>query len=245
MLNDPYIGFAERYDWMKGQNPGRELFFRKLFESHKVSKVLDCACGTGHDLILFHSFGCDVSGSDLSDAMLSQAFKNIAKLKIDIPVKKADYRDLEKHYDSHFDAVVCLSNALNEALGDTETIRALCSIKAVLRTGGILVFDQGQSDASMQNPPKFAPVVNTRNYSRMFVMDYVGNLMKVDIFDFTHTEDCLDFNHTRVQVQIRLKADWDRILGKAGFTKIEYFGDWSFNQYEKEKSKRLIAVVQN
>jgi hypothetical protein len=36
MLNDPYIGFAERYDWMKGQNPDRDLFFRKLFESHKA-----------------------------------------------------------------------------------------------------------------------------------------------------------------------------------------------------------------
>ena len=244
MLNDPYIGIAERYDWMKGQNPDRDLFFRKLFESHKVSKVLDCACGTGHDLILFHSFGCDVSGSDLSDAMLSQARKSITESKIDISVKKADYRDLEKHYDSQFDAVVCLSNAINEPLGDAETIRALCSMKTVLRTGGILVFDQGQSDASMRNPPKFAPVVNTRDFSRMFVMDYVGDVMKVDIFDFTHTEDRFDFNHAHVQVQIRLKADWDRILGKAGFTRIQYFGDWCFTQYDKEKSKRLIAVVQ-
>ena len=244
MLNDPYIGFAERYDWMKGQNPDRDLFFRKLFESHKVSKVLDCACGTGHDLILFNSFGCDVSGSDLSDSMLSRARNNIAEARIDIPLKIADYRDLEKHYDSHFDAVVCLSNAINETLGDAETIRALYSMKTALRTGGILVFDQGQTDASMRSPPKFVPVVNTRDCSRMFVMDYVGDVMKVDIFDFTHKEDCFDFYHTHVKVQIRLKADWDRILGKAGFTKIEYFGDWSFTQYDKGKSKRLIAVVQ-
>jgi len=243
LLKDPYIGFAKRYDWMKGQNPDRDLFFRKLFKTHNISKVLDCACGTGHDLILFHSFGCDVYGSDLSDAMLSQARKNISETKIDIPVQKADYRDLEKHYDSPFDAVVCLSNAINESIGDTEIIRALCSMKAVLRTGGILVIDQGQSDASMENPPRFAPIVNTRDCLRLFVMDYAGDVMKVDIFDFTHTESFFDFNHTHVQVQIRLKADWDRILDKAGFTRIEYFGDWSFTQYDKEKSKRLIAVA--
>jgi ubiquinone/menaquinone biosynthesis C-methylase UbiE len=244
MLKDPYIGFAKRYDWMKGQNPDRDLFFRKLFENHKVSEVLDCACGTGHDLILFHSFGCNVYGSDVSDSMLAQTRKNLTEAKIDIPVKKADYRDLEKYYDSHFDAVVCLSNAINEPLGDTETIRALCSMKAVLRTGGILVFDQGQSDASMENPPRFAPVVNTRDCSRLFAMNYAGDVMKVDIFDFTHTEDHINFNHTHVQIQIRLKADWDRILDKAKVTKVEYFGDWAFTQYDKEKSKRLIAVAQ-
>ena len=244
MEDDPYIGFAKRYDWMKAQNPDRNLFFCKLFESHKVSEVLDCACGTGHDLILFHSFGCNVHGSDVSDAMLSQAHKNIAEANIDIPVKKVDCRDLEKHYDCKFDAVVCLSNAINEPIGDTETLRALCSMKAVLRTGGILVFDQGQSDASMKNPPKFSPVVNNRDHSRLFVMDYANDVMKVDIFDFTHTEDCYDFNHTNVQIQLRLKADWDRILDQAGFKNITYFGDWAFTRYDKEKSKRLITVSQ-
>jgi ubiquinone/menaquinone biosynthesis C-methylase UbiE len=130
MEDDPYTGFAKRYDWMKGQSPDRDLFFRKLFENHKVSKVLDCACGTGHDLILFHSIGCNVYGSDVSGAMLSQAHKNIAEAKVDIPVKKVDYRDLKKHYDSIFDAVVCLSNSINEPLGDAETLRALCSMCA-------------------------------------------------------------------------------------------------------------------
>lgn len=245
MKDDPYIDFAKRYDWMKVQNPDRDLFFRKLFENHKVSKVLDCACGTGHDLILFHLFGYDVYGSDVSDAMLSQAHKNISEAKVNIPVKKVDYRDLEKHYDSNFDAILCLTSAINESLGDAETLRALSSMKAVLRTGGILVFDQGQSDASMKNPPKFSPIVNNRDYSRLFIMDYTDDVMKVDIFDFTHTDDYCDFNHACVQVQIRIKADWDRILDEAGFTRTEYFGDWAFTQYDKEKSKRLIVVAQN
>jgi ubiquinone/menaquinone biosynthesis C-methylase UbiE len=54
MAKDAYEGFAERYDWMKGRNPARDLFFQQIFEKHGVSKVLDCACGTGLDLIMFH-----------------------------------------------------------------------------------------------------------------------------------------------------------------------------------------------
>jgi ubiquinone/menaquinone biosynthesis C-methylase UbiE len=68
MSKDAYEGFAEWYDWMKEKNPAREQFFRKLFVKHNVSKVLDCACGTGQDLIMFHMMGFLVFGSDLSDS---------------------------------------------------------------------------------------------------------------------------------------------------------------------------------
>ena len=70
---DAYKGFAERYDWWhtgKG-NPAREEFYRKLFAEHDVTTVLDCACGTGWNVIMFHSLGFKAFGSDLSDAMLA------------------------------------------------------------------------------------------------------------------------------------------------------------------------------
>ena len=65
-----------------------------------------------------------------------------------IPVKKVDFRELEKNYTTQFDAVVCLSNAINEILEEAEVHKALQNVKAVLRSGGILVFDQDQSDAT-------------------------------------------------------------------------------------------------
>ena len=68
---DAYESFAERYDWMKQDNPARQESFRQLFAKHEVTKVLDCACGTGRDLVMFHALGLQAFGSDLSDAMLS------------------------------------------------------------------------------------------------------------------------------------------------------------------------------
>ena len=76
-ISDPYEDFADRYDWMNLQDPVRKEFFRQLFEKHSVSDVLDCACGTGTDLIMFHSLGREVVGSDLSNAMLRQAQKRL------------------------------------------------------------------------------------------------------------------------------------------------------------------------
>ena len=183
-MNDTYNGFAERYDWMKVENPAREHFFRNLFTTHGVRKVLDCACGTGHDLIMFKSLGCRVSGSDLSESMLTQARKNLAAAKLDIPLVQADFRHLRDWFDTEFDAVVCLTNSINEVLKDEETLQALCSMRSVLRSGGILVFDQGQTDASMKNPPAFAPVLNNRDFTRFFTIHYSGDIQTVNIFDF-------------------------------------------------------------
>jgi len=244
MTIDSYESFAERYDWMIQKNPVREEFFRRLFKSHNVSNVLDCACGTGIDLIMFHSFGLNVAGSDLSDAMLAQARKNLAAAGLEIPVKKVDFRGLAKNYAEQFDAVVCLSNSINEILEEAEVHRALQSMKAVLRLGGILVFDQGQSDATMKNPPRFDAVINNRDFSRLFVLEYSKNAMKVNIFDFVHTEERCDFYTASVNVAIRLKHDWERLLSEAGFTNVEYFGGFDFSVYDKELSRRLIVVAQ-
>lgn len=242
MNTDPYKNFAERYDWMAQKDPVREEFFRRLFEKYHVTDILDCACGTGLDLIMFHSIGCNVTGSDLSDAMLAQAKKNLAAAGIDVPLKKSDFRELERNHSARFDAVVCLTSAINEVLEDEEVQRALQSMKTMLRSGGILVFDQGMTDAMMKNPPKFDPVINDRDCSRLFVLEYTDKIMSVNIFDFLHTDQSCNFYTAKIDLAIRLKDDWDRLLAEVGFFKSDYFGGMDFSEYDKETSSRLIAV---
>lgn len=241
MTRDPYEGFAERYDWMKPDNPARQKFFSQLFARHKIGKVLDCACGTGPDLLMFRSMGVETFGSDLSDAMLSVARRNIGDANV--PIRKVDYRELPENYDKEFDAVVCLSNSINEPLEDAETLRALRSMRAVLRAGGILVFDQGQTDASMRNPPDFVPILNNRDFTRLFTMKYADDVQTVNIFDFIHTKGACDFRHSSVRIRIRLLDSWRQVLCDAGFMEVEFFGDWDSTLYDKNSSRRLIAVA--
>ncbi len=240
MTQDPYEGFAERYDWVKDEDPIRREFFEHLFAEHRVTKVLDCACGTGRDLLMFHSMGLEVFGSDLSDSMLAQARKNLGQ--VDVPLRKVDYGRLAENYDVEFDAVVCLTNSINEPLEDAETLRALRSMKSVLRRGGILVFDQGQTDASMREPPRFVPVVNNRDLTRFFVIDYAGDVQTVRIFDFVHTEEQSGFRQACVRIRVRLLDSWSQMLQVAGFSSFDFFGDWKRTPYSKETSRRLIGV---
>jgi glycine/sarcosine N-methyltransferase len=182
--------------------------------------------------------GFDVTGSDLSEAMLARARGNLEEAGITVPLYRIDFRELPARFDVRFDAVVCLSNSINELLDDAEVLRALRAMRAVLRPGGLVVIDQGQNDASMRDPPLYVPIVNEPDFTRLFVMEYRGDLMAVHVLDFLHSERAAGLDEAIVRLRIRLRADWRRLLRDAAFSRIEFYGRWSEATYE-----RLVAVA--
>ncbi|MCP4547475.1 MAG: class I SAM-dependent methyltransferase [bacterium] len=243
MPHDNYNGFAQRYDRMRRTDPQRESFFEKQFRLRNITSVLDCACGTGQDLLMLQRQGLAVCGSDLSPAMLEQARLNHIAAGIEIPLHEVDFTRLPEHFETGFDAVICLNNSINELLEDAATLSALRSMRSVLRDGGLLMIDQGQTDASMQDPPAFVPIVNNRDFSRLFTIEYAEQVQTVNIFDFTHTESEESFAHAAVRIRIRLQDSWAAILAEAGFTNVEFYGDWAGTSYCKTTSKRLILLA--
>ena len=73
MVEDAYGRLARRYNVFLRSSSERRTFFTRLFARCAVERVLDCACGTGDDLLFFSSLGVVVVGSDISRAMLDVA----------------------------------------------------------------------------------------------------------------------------------------------------------------------------
>ncbi|MCL1929065.1 MAG: class I SAM-dependent methyltransferase [Treponema sp.] len=240
MEADKYSNIAETYDYMLFENTERENFFVKIFDQYKVKSILDCACGTGKDLVFFNSLKYDITGSDISDSMLSMAQKRIEENGLNIPLFKADYQFLENTFTAKFDAIVCLSNAINDTETDVE--KALNSMKNVLNNQGIIIFDQGQTDISMQNPPCHSLEVNNKDFSRLFTMDYKMDIMTIKIFDLVHTDSLKDFRINEFKFKIRLYDDWIKILNKVNLHG-DYYGNWDSVSYDKQNSRRLIIVA--
>jgi len=237
---DKYSNIAETYDYMLSENTERENFFVKIFHQYRVESVLDCACGTGKDLIFFDSLKYDVTGSDISDSMLTMAQKKINENGLNIPLYKADYQFLENTFNTKFDAIVCLSNAINDTEADIE--KAFNSMKNVLNDQGIIIFDQGQADMTMQNPPCYSLEVNNKDFSRLFTMDYKMDIMTIKIFDFIHTDSLSDFRINEFKFKIRLYDDWIKILNKVNLHG-DYYGNWDLIPYNRQNSRRLIVVA--
>jgi ubiquinone/menaquinone biosynthesis C-methylase UbiE len=98
MAHDLYEDIAGRYGLACGpidpEDSAWTPFFRQLFTENHVQSVLDCACGTGRHLFLFHALGLEATGADASAAMLAQAGKNLALRDAEIPQHLVDYRRL-------------------------------------------------------------------------------------------------------------------------------------------------------
>ena len=85
-------------------------FYRRWFEEIGVNRVVDAACGTGHHAAMFHDWGLEVEGADLSPRMIDKAkaaFGEPAGLRWAVrgfgdPIPAA----------GSWDAVVCVGNSL-------------------------------------------------------------------------------------------------------------------------------------
>ena len=248
MSHDPYEGFAERYDLFYGEfgehDPAVVGFFRRLFEHHRVHSVLDCACGTGRDLVLFHSLGCQVVGSDISASMLAQAGRNLAGCGVDVPLRQVDYRELPQHFERRFDAIVCLSSSILHMPDEAEVLRAFRSMRQVLREGGILILTQGTTDKQWREKPRLILAVNTDDFSRVFVIDYLGQGARYNILDIFHGDEIRDFKLWSVDYShMLLKDDHERLLNASGFVTVDSYGTYQFDPYDAETSDRLIVVA--
>ncbi len=249
MSKDPYQGFADQYDLFHGNfgehKPVYRSFFQRLFVENKIHSVLDCACGTGHDLHLLYSLGCDVVGSDISEAMLTRARKNFKDLDIKIPLHKIDYRMLHKHIKRRFDAVVCLSSSILHMPDKKEVIKALLSMRRVLRDNGMLVLTQGTTDRQWKMKPRFILASSNNECTRLFVIDYSEPGARYNVVDIWHGKPKPDMKTWYVDYdQMLLKDDYVKLLQLAGFRKARFYGSYRFEPYSKKDSNMLIIVAQ-
>lgn len=112
-------------------------FFRKLFEQVGVKRVLDTACGPGHHAAMFHRWGLEVEGADLSEGMIQRAIAlhgqptglrwNIRAFQEPVPIA------------GYFDAAICIGNSLALA-GNQEIVKeAVAQMFRAIRPGGVVV----------------------------------------------------------------------------------------------------------
>jgi SAM-dependent methyltransferase len=97
--------------------------------------ALDVACGTGKSFLPLVRHGLDVTGCDISAAMLAEA----ARKAPDVPLFEADMRALPEL--GAFGLVTCFDDALNHLLDEDQLVAAFEGFARNLARDGLLLFD--------------------------------------------------------------------------------------------------------
>ncbi len=129
---------VERYDAMV--NWPRRLahetpFYKRLFRSSSGDRVLDVACGTGHHAALFHSWGLDVTGADLSAEMIETSrARHGENERLRWVVRSFDQ---PPEHAGTFDNVVCVGNSLAICADQIQVATVIAQMLAAVRPGGL------------------------------------------------------------------------------------------------------------
>jgi len=240
-LTDVYEALVDWPNRLANEGP----FYRELFQRAGVRRVLDAACGTGRHAAMFHSWGLEVEGADISRRMLDRARANFAQP----PGLRWTLRSFEEPVASAepLDAAVCVGNSLALAPAVATVERAVHELLAAVRPGGLVVlhvlnlWHLGDGPCVWQKSCRAALAQGEvlilkgvhrcggRGYVDLIVMDPAsGTRVHAESVPFLGLE----------------AAELEAAARRAGAAQVSLFGGYQQQPYDRQTSVDLIVVAQ-
>ncbi|UGY90739.1 methyltransferase domain-containing protein [Streptomyces gobiensis] len=239
---EEYIpSFVEKWDslidWEKrAESEGN--FFIDLLRKRGLKSVLDVATGTGFHSVRLLAAGFETVSADGSAEMLAMAFKNGMQHGDHIlRVVQADWRWLNRDVHGEYDAIVCLGNSFTHLFSERDRRKALAEFYAMLKHDGVLVLDQRNYDAILDE-----------GYTSKHTYYYCGE-------DVAVAPEYVDDGLCRMRYKFPdgsvyhlnmfpLRKDYTRrLMSEVGFQRIETYGDFQ-HTYRGEQPDFFIHIAE-
>ncbi len=221
-------------------------FYRRLFADHDVERVVDVACGTGHHAAMFHDWGLQVEGADMSPVMIDRARHMFGEP----PGLRWSVRGFEvpNPDETLADAGICVGNSLALAVDQSSAQRAVREMMRSVRPGGIIIIHllnlwslpDGPCVWQKCNPIEQAGAAAIvikgvhRSGSQGFVDLIVNSVSSPEIL-ISQSVPLLGLTADQI----------DQWAHEAGAKSVQFHGDYQRASYEQESSSDLIAVIES
>lgn len=141
-VNNLYNELAENYhlifdNWDAAILRQRDVLARPLPVPAIEKRVLDCACGIGTQAIGLAMIGFSVEGFDPSGASITRAQREATARGLKAEFRVDDMRSLSTAPINSYDVIIAMDNAIPHLQSDDDIKKALATMCARLRGGGI------------------------------------------------------------------------------------------------------------
>ncbi|MFW5886469.1 MAG: class I SAM-dependent methyltransferase [Bacteroidota bacterium] len=232
-------GFVEKWDdlidW-EARSKGEGKFFIDELKKRGKKRILDVATGTGYHSVTLAKAGFEVWSADGSTELLSKAFENGHKHNLILQTINTDWRWLNKDIHTKFDAVICLGNSFTHLFDENDRRKALAEFYSVLKHDGILILDQRNYDAILDN-----------GFSTKHTYYYAGKNVKAEPQNIDESLAVFRYEFPNNNVfflnMFPLRKEYTRSLMKqVGFQDIETYGDFQ-ETYKTENPDFYIHIA--
>jgi glycine/sarcosine N-methyltransferase len=249
---------AEYYDcvinWEK--RLAREMPLLEELARGAGRRVLVPACGTGGHVVALAARGFAVLGFDADADALSVARARIESQmqSIDAAAGEARVEQLTMEeagqLEPNHDAAYCLGNALPGLSAPGQLRAAFKGMAAALRPGGIFFTQNLNYDLRWQQKTRWFPVLSgeTKDEEVLLVKfaDYETDLINFHAMFLTRPKSGGKWESVvKTSQQIPLfQARLAKALTQAGFSKVQFWGDYRKSAFDPEKSSDLIILAE-
>ncbi|WP_412520920.1 class I SAM-dependent DNA methyltransferase [Staphylococcus simulans] len=233
-----YEGFSQYYDELTQDQPYDQWLHIIQQATSKRDSILDIGCGTGSLTAMLTDFN-SVTGMDLSNDMLAVA----AKKSHAVRWIEGDMTDFE--LGQNFDVITILCDSLNYITNQSDVIETFKHVYRHLNDEGTFIFD-------VHSVFKMNTLFANQNYidetEHIFLAweAVQGDLPNSVWHDMTFFELQDDGTYRRFNEEHFQKTyseqEYMGMLGEAGFTQIETFYDFDFENHD-DQSDRLFFIV--
>jgi ubiquinone/menaquinone biosynthesis C-methylase UbiE len=251
-MSDPYGAYAHFYDLDMG-GVDEDLFMIRQFAARSGSPILELACGTGRVLLSLAREGYDVTGVDISPAMLELAGQKVAVAglgaQVGLIAQDMRYLDLGKR----FNMVLIALSSFSHLLTMDEQLSTLERVYEHLNPGGLLLLDlfnpdlqrlldfRGQVilDKVMTDPASGRRVLKLRTETVDLAQQVIDVTYIVDeVNEQGHVQRAL-FSFS---MRYLFRHELELLLRYAGFQVEAIYGSYALDQFG-EDSENMVAVA--
>ncbi|MFW6171944.1 MAG: class I SAM-dependent methyltransferase [Planctomycetota bacterium] len=218
-------------------------FYGDLFAESDTQRVLDVACGTGRHAAMFHSWGLQVEGSDVSPQMIARAREKFGEPAGLRWVVRGFEEPIE--LDTPFDAVICVGNSLALA-GDMAAVeQAVRNMLTAVRHNGLVILHVVNLWRLDDGPCHWQKCkVATLEWGDVLIIKGVHRSGSTGYLDLIVTQ--LDapagmWNESLPFLGIEA-GELEQVARRAGASNVRFFGGYNDQSYDREKSVDLILV---
>lgn len=214
-----------------------EFFIQNLtnfLKPKKEERILDLACGAGRHSIFLNKLGFIVTGVDLSQNSINTALESRNdNLNFDVH----DMREVYKR--NEFNFVFNLFTSFGYFDSNDENIKMLKSVEETLKQDGVFVLDFFNANKVINNL-----VLEEKKEVDNIQFDLKRSLKEGKIIKNIKFEaEKQTYSYSEIVQAIKIE-DFHELFSHTNMKIIATFGNYSLEEYDKEKSDRLIIVAQ-
>lgn len=245
MLNKEFYNiFAEDYNSMiplEKQIESKTKFFKNFIDD-STKNVSDLGAGSGADSIAFAKLGLAVAAFEPSTEMLKQAGTNFKKQNVEVDIYNKKISEIDNSFHNSFDIVVSMGNTLAN-IQNSEIEKSVKKISLLLKRNGKAVVQLLNYNKVLDEQERIVNITESNNKQFIRFYDFCGEKVFFNILSF-YKDDFAKRELITTEIYPYTKPLLKKLFKQNGISKLQFFGDVKFNEFDESKSPNLILVLE-